>query len=77
VTATPAWHGPPLSRPFAGDVVGFVVRTEGSPDGRLRISGDTVFFPDLRDVAARMHVDTAIVHRGGVRFQSPARSAIR
>ncbi|WP_369134636.1 MBL fold metallo-hydrolase [Modestobacter sp. I12A-02662] len=67
VTATPARHGPPLSRPVAGDVVGFVVTEEGS-DGGLWISGDTVFFRGLRDVAARVRVDTAVLHLGGVRF---------
>ncbi len=65
VTATPARHGPPLSPPVAGDVVGFVVR---SPDNAVWISGDTVLFRDLRDLAARVRVDTAVLHLGGVRF---------
>ncbi|WP_222271878.1 MBL fold metallo-hydrolase [Modestobacter marinus] len=67
VTATPARHGPPLSRPVAGDVVGFVVRHSWD-DGALWISGDTVLFRGLRDVAARVRVDTAVLHLGGVRF---------
>ena len=65
VTATPARHGPPLSRPVAGDVVGFVLRWDG---GALWISGDTVLFPELREVAQRLHVDVAVLHLGGVRF---------
>ena len=68
VTATPARHGPPLSRPVAGDVVGFALRWEGQQDGVLWISGDTVFFGGLREVARRLHVDTAVLHLGGVRF---------
>ncbi|WP_200814776.1 MBL fold metallo-hydrolase [Blastococcus haudaquaticus] len=39
VTATPARHGPPLSRPVAGAVVGFALRWDGLDDGVLWISG--------------------------------------
>ncbi|WP_369140919.1 MBL fold metallo-hydrolase [Modestobacter versicolor] len=68
VTATPARHGPPLSRPVAGDVVGFALRVAGSDDGVLWISGDSVLFGGLREVAERFTVDTAVLHLGGVRF---------
>ena len=68
VTATPARHGPPLSRPVAGDVVGFALGRADQDDGVLWISGDTVLFPGLREVAARLRVDTAVLHLGGVRF---------
>ena len=33
VTATPCRHGPPLSRPVAGEVVGFALRWEGQEHG--------------------------------------------
>lgn len=68
VTATPARHGPPLSGPVAGDVVGFSLRWDGQDDGVLWVSGDTVLFRGLREVAERLHVDTAVLHLGGVRF---------
>jgi L-ascorbate metabolism protein UlaG (beta-lactamase superfamily) len=68
VTATPARHGPPLSRPVAGRVVGFALRWAGQEDGVLWISGDTVLFGGVRDVADRFDVDTALLHLGGVRF---------
>ena len=68
VTATPARHGPPLSHPVAGDVIGFALAWDGQADGVLWISGDTVLFRGLRDVAERLHVDTAVLHLGGVRF---------
>jgi L-ascorbate metabolism protein UlaG (beta-lactamase superfamily) len=68
VTATPARHGPPLSRPVAGDVVGFALRWEEQQDGVLWISGDTVLFSGLREVAERLRVGTAVLHLGGVRF---------
>jgi L-ascorbate metabolism protein UlaG (beta-lactamase superfamily) len=65
VTATPARHGPPLSRAIVGDVVGFTLRCDGRV---LWITGDTVLHRDLRTVAGRLKVDVAIVHMGGVRF---------
>ena len=68
MTATPCRHGPPLSRPIVGDVIGFALRWEGQEGGVLWISGDTVLYDGVREVASRLRVDTAIVHLGGVRF---------
>ena len=68
VTATPARHGPPLSRPIAGHVVGFALEWPGQDAGVLWISGDTVLFGGVRAVAHRLRVDTALLHLGGVRF---------
>jgi len=75
VTATPCRHGPPLSRPLVGDVVGFALRWEGQEHGALWISGDTVLYDGVREVAERIEVGTALVHLGGVRF--PATGPIR
>jgi L-ascorbate metabolism protein UlaG (beta-lactamase superfamily) len=68
VTATPCRHGPPLSGPIVGDVVGFAVRLEGDGDGAIWITGDTVLYDDVRHAAASLDVDVALVHLGGVRF---------
>jgi L-ascorbate metabolism protein UlaG (beta-lactamase superfamily) len=68
ITATPCRHGPPGSRPIVGDVIGFALRWEGQEDGVLWISGDTVLYDGVREVAQRLTVDTAILHLGGVRF---------
>jgi L-ascorbate metabolism protein UlaG (beta-lactamase superfamily) len=68
VTATPCRHGPPLSHPIVGDVVGFALRWEGQEHGLLWISGDTVLYEGVQDVARRLNIGTAIVHLGGVRF---------
>ena len=68
ITATPCRHGPPLSHPIVGDVIGFALAWEGQDQGVLWISGDTVLFDGVRQVADRFDVDTAIVHLGGVRF---------
>ena len=68
VTATPCRHGPPLSRPVAGDVIGFALGWEGQEHGVLWISGDTVLYDGVRQVAQRLQVDTALLHLGGVQF---------
>ena len=68
ITATPCRHGPPASRPIVGDVIGFALRWEGQQHGALWISGDTVLYDGVREVADRVDVGTAVLHLGGVRF---------
>lgn len=68
ITATPCRHGPPLSHPIVGDVIGFALRWDGQENGVLWISGDTVLYDGVREVADRLQIDTAILHLGGVRF---------
>jgi L-ascorbate metabolism protein UlaG (beta-lactamase superfamily) len=68
VVATPGRHGPPGSLPIVGAVTGFALTWAGQRHGALWISGDTVPFPGLREVARRLDVGTAVVHLGGVRF---------
>lgn len=67
VTATPCRHGPRFSRPIVGDVVGFALRRSGGA-GTVWVSGDTVLYDGVRQVADLVPVDVAILHLGGVRF---------
>jgi L-ascorbate metabolism protein UlaG (beta-lactamase superfamily) len=68
IIATPCRHGPPLTRSIAGDVIGFALRWSAQDHGVLWISGDTVLFRGVRQVARRLKVDTLLLHLGGVRF---------
>jgi L-ascorbate metabolism protein UlaG (beta-lactamase superfamily) len=68
VTATPARHGPKFSRPIAGKVNGFALHRHGEDTAALWMSGDTVLYDGLREVAQRIPVDVALLHLGGVRF---------
>ena len=61
-------HGPTLSHPLVGDVVGFALRWDGQEHGVLWISGDTVLYDGVREVAGRLEVGLALVHVGGVQF---------
>ena len=61
VTATPCRHGPPLSHPLVGDVIGFAI-------GGLWITGDTVLYDGVGQAAAKLDVDIVLLHLGGVRF---------
>jgi hypothetical protein len=69
--------GPPLSRPLAGEVIGFALRWDGQEHGVLWISGDTVLYDGVRQVADRLLVDVALLHLGGVRFPITGRCATR
>ena len=49
-------------------MIGFALRWEGQQNGVLWISGDTVLYDGVKQVADRLEVDTALLHLGGVRF---------
>jgi L-ascorbate metabolism protein UlaG (beta-lactamase superfamily) len=68
ITATPCRHGPPFSRPLAGDVIGFALHWDSHEQEALWISGDTVLYNGVRQVADHGQIDTALLHLGGVRF---------
>ncbi|MGO9793779.1 MAG: MBL fold metallo-hydrolase [Solirubrobacteraceae bacterium] len=68
ITATPCRHGPPGSGPIVGQVTGFSLKWDGQLHGSLWLSGDTVLFAGVRDVARRIRVSTAVLNLGGVTF---------
>lgn len=70
ITAVPAMHHPWwLPEFFAGKVIGFVIEFEGQQNGVLYISGDTVFFRGIREIARRYKVDIGIFHVGSAQFR--------
>jgi L-ascorbate metabolism protein UlaG (beta-lactamase superfamily) len=68
ITATPCRHGPRGSGPIVGQVIGFSLKWDGQLHGSLWLSGDTVLFAGVRDVARRIRVSTAVLNLGGVTF---------
>lgn len=69
ITATPAMHHPKwLPQFFAGKVVGFIIEYDHQTDGVLYITGDTILFKQLSEVAHKYKVDKVIMHLGSVQF---------
>lgn len=68
LTATPARHGPPLSLPMVGPVIGFLLEWKGQEHGALYISGDTVLFDGALEVGRRFKVGTAFLHLGAAGY---------
>ena len=68
VTATPCRHGPPLSRPVAGQVVGFALRVGDDERVALWMTGDTVLHRPVRRLARSLDVDVLLLHLGSVQF---------
>jgi L-ascorbate metabolism protein UlaG (beta-lactamase superfamily) len=69
ITATPARHGPAGIEPLSGDVVGFVLsREEGAP---IYISGDTVFYDGVAEVARRFRAGVVLPFAGAAQTRGP------
>jgi L-ascorbate metabolism protein UlaG (beta-lactamase superfamily) len=71
VTATPARHGPAGIEPLSGDVIGFVLSFD---DGRTRpiyITGDTVWFDGIAEVARRFRAGTVLLFAGAAQTRGP------
>jgi L-ascorbate metabolism protein UlaG (beta-lactamase superfamily) len=64
VTATPARHGP--AHADRGPVIGFVLERAGEA-GAVYLSGDTVWYEGVAEVAARFRVRTAVLFLGAAR----------
>jgi L-ascorbate metabolism protein UlaG (beta-lactamase superfamily) len=85
ITAMPAHHGSFGSHLIVGETAGFMLEWEGQRQGALYISGDTVWFNGIHEIAGRFKVRTAILHIGAagfpitgpIRFTSGASDAVR
>jgi L-ascorbate metabolism protein UlaG (beta-lactamase superfamily) len=65
VTATPARHGP--AQADRGPVVGFALARPDKPRDVVYVSGDTVWFDGVQEVAARLHVRSALLFMGAAK----------
>ncbi|WP_147313956.1 MBL fold metallo-hydrolase [Deminuibacter soli] len=69
ITATPCQHAPNKELDKgSGHVIGFIVTWLGQQNGALYISGDTVLFEGIQEIANRFTIDTAILHIGHAGF---------
>jgi len=69
ITAIPAQHTNirQLDKTM-GKVLGFTIEWDGQKNGCIYISGDTVLFEGIYELAKRKKVDTAILHLGSGAF---------
>jgi L-ascorbate metabolism protein UlaG (beta-lactamase superfamily) len=71
VTATPARHGPAGIEPFAGDVIGFVLTSKDDGRAPVYISGDTVWFDGVAEVARRFPAGVVLPFAGAAQTRGP------
>lgn len=70
ITATPAQHHPWwLPEIFLGKVIGFIIEFDEQKNGVIYISGDTVFFKGINEIAKRYKIDVGIFHVGSAQFR--------
>ena len=68
ITATPCQHAPTQEQTkISGHVIGFMIEWEGQ-QGALYVSGDTVYFDGIEEIAKRFKVHTAVLHVGKAGF---------
>ena len=85
ITAVPARHGSLWSYIIVGETTGFIVEWDGQKHGALYISGDTVWFSGIHEIAQRFNVGTVVLHigkasfpiTGPIRFTLTAKEAVR
>lgn len=70
VTATPARHGPPGAERTLGDVVGFVIAGP-KKDALVYVTGDTVYYDGVAEVARRYKPRVVVVFAGAARTRGP------
>lgn len=69
VIGTPARHGPAGIEPLAGDVTGFVLMPDG--DTPIYITGDTVWYDGVAEVARRFKPGIVMVFAGSAQTRGP------
>lgn len=67
VTAAPARHGPPDGD--RGPVIGFLLERARSPDGAVYLTGDTVWFEGIEQIARRARVAVVLAFVGAARVR--------
>jgi L-ascorbate metabolism protein UlaG (beta-lactamase superfamily) len=71
ITATPARHGPAGIEPMSGDVIGFVLAFDDAPIPPIYITGDTVWYDGVAEVARRFAVGVVVLFAGAAQTRGP------
>lgn len=70
ITATPARHGPAGIEPIAGDVTGFILQWENENEDAIYVSGDTVWYEGVAEIASKFKVGYAILNMGAAQLEA-------
>ncbi|WP_022722047.1 MBL fold metallo-hydrolase [Rhodopseudomonas sp. B29] len=71
VTATPARHGPAGIEPLSGDVIGFVLSSPSDAFRPIYVTGDTVWYDGVAEVARRFDVGVVLPFAGAAQTRGP------
>ncbi|MEH2481568.1 L-ascorbate metabolism protein UlaG (beta-lactamase superfamily) [Nitrobacteraceae bacterium AZCC 2146] len=71
VTATPARHGPAGIEPMSGDVIGFVLTPKAPGSRPIYITGDTVWYDGVAEVARRFKASVVLPFAGAAQTRGP------
>ncbi len=71
VTATPARHGPAGIEPLSGDVIGFVLTSRKKGSRPIYITGDTVWYDGVAEVARRFKAGVVLPFAGAAQTRGP------
>jgi L-ascorbate metabolism protein UlaG (beta-lactamase superfamily) len=71
ITAAPARHGPAGIEPLAGDVIGFVLTSDDPAVSPLYITGDTVWYDGVAEVARRFKAGIVLLFAGAAQTRGP------
>ncbi|MGM4920496.1 MBL fold metallo-hydrolase [Tardiphaga sp. 813_E8_N1_3] len=71
ITATPARHGPAGIEPLSGDVIGFVLSSNAPGSRPIYITGDTVWFDGVAEVARRFPAGVVLPFAGAAQTRGP------
>jgi len=71
ITATPARHGPAGIEPLAGEVIGFVLTSPNDAFRPVYVTGDTVWYDGVAEVARRFDVGVVLPFAGAAQTRGP------
>ena len=71
ITATPARHGPAGIEKASGDVIGFLLSVKGKNPLEIYLTGDTVFYAGVAEVAARFQPAYVFMFAGAAQPRGP------
>jgi L-ascorbate metabolism protein UlaG (beta-lactamase superfamily) len=71
ITAAPARHGPVGIERFSGDVIGFVLTGNGSDTRPIYITGDTVWYKGIAEIARRFKAGIVVLFAGAAQSRGP------